>query len=409
MRASDWVVAIFLTGAAFGADEAGKIRIARIRANMARNLERLPNYTCTQTIERSVRLARTRRFRLLDTLRLEVALVGGKELFAWPGSGKFDDRELSQIVGGGASGNGNFGLHARAIFLGGFANFEYLGEVETEEGRVFQYSFRVPQSWSGYRLRFGTAEGIAGYHGRFEADTASLDVVSLDVVADEEIPPHLTLLEAATRMRYHRMKIGGGDFLLPEGSELSITGYQGDESRNVVHLSGCKQYGTESVISFADPPPAEAAPVPPPLATTAPSVGELPSGLMFESDLETQLEFPGAAIGDQIEGKLTSDAKKKGVVMIPKGTLVRGRLLAFGSIPGARVPTLGITIRLHEVELPGGRAEIRGVADRILPLGSAGARLSVDNGIIYFVSGNRRVLVRGSRIWWRLEQSSEKR
>jgi hypothetical protein len=34
----------------------------------------------------------------------------------------------------------------------------------------------------------------------------------------------------------------------------------------------------------------------------------------------------------------------------------------------------------------------------------------VDNsGIIYIVSGNRRELARGSRIWWRLEPKPEKR
>ena len=103
--------------AALTADDAASIRIARIRAHMADNLQRLPNYTCTQTIERSTRPARSRRFQLVDTLRLEVALVNGRGLFAWPGSGKFDDRELGEIIGSGASGNGNFGLHARSIFL----------------------------------------------------------------------------------------------------------------------------------------------------------------------------------------------------------------------------------------------------------------------------------------------------
>ena len=54
--------------------------LARIKAKAAENLQRLPNYTCTQTIERSHRNARARKFELLDTLRLEVALVEGKEL-----------------------------------------------------------------------------------------------------------------------------------------------------------------------------------------------------------------------------------------------------------------------------------------------------------------------------------------
>ena len=414
-RGWSWVGCLLAASpAAWAADDAAAIRIARIRAHMADNLQRLPNYTCTQTIERSVRPARSRRFQLLDTLRLEVALVDGRELFAWPGSGKFDDRELGEIIGSGASGNGNFGLHARSIFLGREAQFQFAGEVDLEDRRVYQYVYRVPMLRSGFKLKSGAAEGIAGYHGRFEAETDTLDVVSLDVLADTEIPPHVPIREASTKMRYRRMTIGSGDFLLPESSELAITSLTGDESRNVVALSGCKQYGTESVISFADPPPEEttpATPTPPPSAAGASSksIGELPVGLDFEASLETALSFPGAAVGDLVEGRLTSDAKKKGAVMIPKGTLVRGRLLAFGYLANARVPTLSVTIRLNEIDLPGGRAEVRGVAERIVAVGAAGSRLGVDNGVIYIVSNSRRELARGSRIWWRLEQKTETR
>ena len=59
--------------------------LARIKVKMAENLKGLPNYTCLQTIERSTRDAGNRRYRPLDTVRVEVALVDGKELFAWPG------------------------------------------------------------------------------------------------------------------------------------------------------------------------------------------------------------------------------------------------------------------------------------------------------------------------------------
>ena len=79
--------------------------LGRIKAKAAENLQRLPNYTCTQTIERSHRNAKSRKFELLDTIRLEVALVEGKELFSWPG-GKFEEKGIGEIVGaGGAIGN----------------------------------------------------------------------------------------------------------------------------------------------------------------------------------------------------------------------------------------------------------------------------------------------------------------
>ena len=60
--------------------------LARIRTHMLETLERQPNYTCVETVERSRRAAAARRFQLQDTLRLEVALVEGHEMFGWPGS-----------------------------------------------------------------------------------------------------------------------------------------------------------------------------------------------------------------------------------------------------------------------------------------------------------------------------------
>jgi hypothetical protein len=268
----------------------------------------------------------------------------------------------------------------------------------------------VAQAFSGFRLRFGTTEGIAGYHGRFEADAKSLDVLTLEVIADNEIPPEVAIKEATTKMRYHRMPIGQSDFLLPESSEMTIVDLLGHESRNVVTLSGCKQYGTESVISFAEPPPSESAPAPPPPPSATSTVGELPMGLTFEAELTTSLSFPGAAIGDLVEGRVTSDAKRKGAVMIPKGAAIRARLIDYGPVDKARVPTLGMKIELEEIDLPGGRAAVHGVAERVLPVGANGARLTVDNsGNIFIVGGTRRQLSRGSRIYWRLEQKSEKR
>ncbi len=53
--------------------------LSRIRTKVAENLKRLPNYTCTQTIIRSLRRTPAAKLQRLDTVRLEVAYVGGKE------------------------------------------------------------------------------------------------------------------------------------------------------------------------------------------------------------------------------------------------------------------------------------------------------------------------------------------
>ncbi len=109
------------------------LMLARIKVRMAENLKRLPNYTCLQTIERSTRSSATQRYRPMDILRMEVALVGGKELFAWPGEQNFQEREFREIATSGAMGNGNFALHARSVFLSNVPTFKYAGR-ETRDG-----------------------------------------------------------------------------------------------------------------------------------------------------------------------------------------------------------------------------------------------------------------------------------
>jgi hypothetical protein len=123
-------------------------QLASIRVHAIGNLDRLPNYTCRETVDRSHRLSSTHKFQPLDTVRLEVALVDGKEMFGWPGAKKFEDMDLRNFVSQGAIGNGNFALHARAIFHSQAAKFEYRGDGSTGN-----------QSWvrSHFRCRWHTA------------------------------------------------------------------------------------------------------------------------------------------------------------------------------------------------------------------------------------------------------------
>src|SRR5712692_11400472 len=152
--------------------------LAKIKVKMADNLERLPNYTCAQTIERSRRPAPTRRFELVDTIRLEVGYIEGKELFGWPGAGKIDESEITKLVGGGTIGNGDFALLAKSL-LTQSVMFTYGGDTELGGRRAIRYDFRVPLLSSGYRLRVPPKEAFVGYHGSFWAEPGTLDLVRL--------------------------------------------------------------------------------------------------------------------------------------------------------------------------------------------------------------------------------------
>ncbi len=66
------------------------------------NIYHLPNYTCTLTIDRHQSgYSKPGSCRCLTRLRLDVAIGGGKELYAWPGSRGFKDRPLQEIRSNG--------------------------------------------------------------------------------------------------------------------------------------------------------------------------------------------------------------------------------------------------------------------------------------------------------------------
>jgi hypothetical protein len=318
------MLAIWLASPLLSAQLAPEVELlARIRVQMAASLERQPNYTCIETVERSRRPGAARKFQLQDTLRLEVALVEGHEMFGWPGSKKFEDTDLRNMVTTGAIGNGNFAAHARSIFLGSNATFHYRGEAPLDDRASVRYDFQVPLFLSGFRIRVSGREAVVGYHGSFHADPKTLDLQRLEVDADD-IPPQLGLSSASDRMDYARIRIGEGQFLLPAGSELSMIDLRGQESRNRIRFTSCRQFTGESVLSFGDPPGPEAAPTP---ASVAPGREiELPPALEFTLSLLDEIDTETSAVGDPVRALLDRDLKYKGRLLFPKGAVATGRV-----------------------------------------------------------------------------------
>jgi hypothetical protein len=291
--------------------------LARIRLQMTENLQRQPNYTCLETVERTLR-PKGGRAQVQDTLRLEVALVDGKEMFAWPGSKVFEDKDLRDLVATGTFGNGNFAIHARAVFMSQAPVFTSRGQELLNGRPAVRYDFRVPRISSGYTLRVNKKEGIVGYRGSFWADPQTLDVRRLEVFS-EEIPKELEVDWTSDRVDYARVPIGGTRFLLPVESVLEMAVHN-IESRNFTRFSACRQYTGESVLKFTEEIP-EDAPVAPAVEPVA-----LPKGAGLVLALTQSLELRGLAVGDLIAAELKGDLKYNKQVLAPKGALAAGRI-----------------------------------------------------------------------------------
>ena len=376
---------------------------------MQATLRRQPDYTCVQQIERSQRRLPNLRFELVDMLRMEVALVDGKELFAWPGSKKFEDTELRDMAPGGAIGNGNFALHARAVFLGNGPVFTFRGADRVNGKRAARFDYRVSLLNSGYLIRVNHREALVAYHGSFWADPETYDVLRLEVAVEgDEVPPSLGLARARDTMDYSRVRIGPGDFLLPSGSELAMVDLDGNESRNRVTFSSCRQYSGESVLSFNDPPPESAQTV---AGAEMPPPGEVPGGLAADLGLETEIDSGTSMIGDPVEAVLESPLRHKRHLLIPRGATLAGRIIR---LERRQDHTL-LAIQFTEARAKSSRWKLMGRVSEIRSPGFAppsgqfeGALVSQSRpqvGIIY-IKGNRIHLHPAVRMTLRTENAA---
>lgn len=382
------------------------VLLQRARVHMSRLLSTLPNYTCLQTIERSYRSAPKRKPALLDVIRIEVALVKGRELFAWPGSGHFSDAEISDLVRGGAIGNGSFALHAKAVFQTEVPVFTYAGEQLHNGRKTLKWTFVVPLERSGFTVRVGGREAVVAYQGAMWLDVETLDAARLEVEA-VDIPAWLKLDSALTAVEYARVPIGTDRFLLPSSSELKMADAGGSISLNRTAFSRCRQYSGESTLVFDDPAPDN---------NTEPVSRTIDAGPGMRLDLaiEHPVALRGGAIGDPVTAVLTNELTLQDGTGIPKGALVHGRITHLRPAFYMRYSALAVGLKFFEIESAGVRVRLNAVlqdlrtpnpAYLVMPQLARGVSTRPENetmfGSIFHVREYTTQLEKGLRMTWR--------
>jgi hypothetical protein len=333
-------------------DSTEALELARFKERIAQDLARVPDYTCLETITRSERRSKSRTFDPVDTLRVEVSSVDGKEMYSWPGARQFEDKELTAFVSTGANATGLFfsavPYNLFAISLG---VLEYRAAENLEGRTTVRYDYRIQQSNGGLTLRIGSAEATVALKGSFWFDPASGDLVRLDSYGDE-MPASLDLSEAQVSVRYARERIANSGALLPRQAEMQLTHFNGSASRNVFEFSKCRAYQTESAISFEPPAPA---------AASKPAVREvdLPAGLLVPLVLETAIDSKTAALGDAVRARVRADVRRDDKVVLPAGAVISGRIRRLER-QSAGTPYFVIGIELFEVEWQNTRADFYG-------------------------------------------------
>jgi len=294
---------------------------ARFHEKVRLDLSRVPNYTCLETISRSDRRPGARDFTSADTLRFEVSNVNGRELYAYPGSRRFDDRALTSLVSSGTIATGAFALYAHNLFLGHTAVFTPAGEEALNGHTALRYDFQESGSDNLMQLRIAQASASVPSKGSFWFDPASLDLLRLDAYADS-MPLKLHLEEMKMSTEYARTPIGDTAALLPRRSELTMTHFSGEANRNVIDFSRCHEYRTESSISFDAIPDSPTAPPQP-----ATREVDLPAGLLVSVALESGIDSSTASSGDAVRARVIEPVLDTGgQAVLPKSALLSGHI-----------------------------------------------------------------------------------
>jgi hypothetical protein len=368
---SDWV-----TGETAKSEPAGTssaVRAARrdpkdiladALAKLAPTLHLLPNYLCTQTIDRAQFepagpspafpscdevLARheTARESTSDRLRLDVAAGVNGEMYSWAGERRFGDRGFDDFIGGGAFSSGTFSSLLKMVFDSETADFSYAGE-ETAGGRTLtQFRFNVPLDHSHYWFGPPAKRVLTAYSGTFAIDPATSDLVRL-AVRTGQLPADTGACEVSETLTYSPVHLDGGSFLLPARANMLVIGVDGRQSESISAFSGCREFVGQSTLEFGGPgaPPAVAENL------SAASI-PFPPGLPFTIAFATEIDSATAAAGDLINARLVTALRDpSSSVLAPPGAAVTGRILRVRHYVGA-TPGLKIEFKLETVGIGG--------------------------------------------------------
>jgi hypothetical protein len=301
-------------------------------------------------------------------------LTSESELYAWPGSQSFSAETPSVLLGGGFSGSGDFAAFLQNVFAGSSTTIKYGGPCDS--GKCVRYSFDVPKASSKYTLRTSRNEVAVGFHGTFDVNPETADLLSLTAIPTDIHSVLGLACDLRTRMTYTTAPIAAGVFTIPESTEKLYLASDGSFFRNRTSYQGCREYGAESAISFDEDRAQGAA------ARGGPAFVLPDPGTRIELSLAGTIDSQKTAAGDAIEAKLTRSARDKEGHTLPANTVFRGHVMQMEHVYGNPASVV-MTLRFESMEWNGAGVNVQ--------LNPAGPMDGSGNQVYRFLGGDFHV------------------
>ncbi|MGA2195833.1 MAG: hypothetical protein ABSH40_11230 [Bryobacteraceae bacterium] len=228
--------------------------VEKTRTVAADYTKRLPDFICTETIRRYIRVALPKTWQPADILTIKLSF-----------SGQAEDHRLVQINGqpadepeeslDGLVNIGEFGGMLEAVFgRATQAVFHWEGWKTVRNRPAAVYSYQVEKAHSLYMLTFDPGgyqhRQVVAYHGVVEVDWESGGVLRL-VYEAGGIPKDFPMQYARTTVDYDFAEVAGRRYLLPVKSETE-TGSVVLRARNIVKFEEYRKFSADSTIRFGD-------------------------------------------------------------------------------------------------------------------------------------------------------------
>jgi hypothetical protein len=213
----------------------------------------LPDFICTENVQRFKDSAGKDAWRLADTLTIQLSFFGHQENYKLISMNHRATR-LSYEQVGGAITEGEFGSTLSAVFSPASQTAYRWDHWTTLRGRpTHVYTFRIAVANSQYRMGFGTNAGeqrdiTVGQHGYVYVDRDTN--MAVRIVADADgIPSDFPMQRASTQVDYGFTDVGGRPYLLPLHAQTQFDGVP-LRHRNEVSFLNYQKFTANATITY---------------------------------------------------------------------------------------------------------------------------------------------------------------